>query len=101
MVTVYLSGPMSGLPDYNRPEFNAAAASLRSLGYEVVNPAEVPEPPCKSWEGYMKVAVAQLVRCDVVALLPGWGASRGARLEYRLAHDLGMVVVLVSDLIPS
>lgn len=89
---VYLSGPMSGLPDYNYPAFHAAAAHLRALGYVVESPAENPEPPCKSWEGYMRLALAQLVRCDITVRLPGWQASRGAVIESSLARMLGMAV---------
>ena len=37
---VYLSGPMTGLPDLNFPAFHAAADKLRSQGVQVVNPAE-------------------------------------------------------------
>lgn len=83
---------MTGFKDFNYPAFNAEAERLRALGYTVLNPAENPEPPCKSWEGYMRMALAQLLTCDLVALLPGWGNSRGARIEYRLACDLGMRV---------
>ncbi len=42
--TIYISGPMSGLPECNYPAFNAAAAHLRALGYSVENPAENPDP---------------------------------------------------------
>ena len=38
---VYISGPMSGLPELNFPAFHAAAASLRAKGLDVVNPAEI------------------------------------------------------------
>ena len=89
---IYLSGPMSGLPDYNYPAFHAAAAKLRALGYVVENPAENPEPPCKSWEGYMRLALAQLVRCEVTVRLPGWQSSRGAVIESSLSRILGMGV---------
>jgi hypothetical protein len=89
---------MSGLPEYNYPAFNSAAEELRRQGHEVENPAENPEPPCKSWAGYMRMAVAQLVRCEVVALLPGWETSKGASVEHRLAHDLGLKVLPVSAL---
>lgn len=41
---IYLSGPMSGLPDYNWPTIDAAAVALRSAGHTVVNPAETPLP---------------------------------------------------------
>jgi len=85
---VYIAGPMTGLPEHNYPAFNTMAERLRALGHHVENPAENPVPPCKSWRGYMRMAIAQLVTCDAVALLPGWGASKGARIEARLAADL-------------
>jgi Domain of unknown function (DUF4406) len=90
MKRIYIAGPMTGLPDFNYPAFNAEAARLRALGYEVENPAENPEPPCKSWSGYMRMALAQLITCDTVATLPNCGNSRGARIEIQLALDLGL-----------
>lgn len=95
--TVYISGPMSGLPELNYPAFNAAAAELRALGYHVENPAENPEPPCKSWEGYMRLALAQLVRCDLNVRLEGWLLSRGARIESGVSRMLGIEVCDYSD----
>lgn len=92
MTRVYIAGPMTGLPEYNYPAFNARAAQLRALGYYVENPAENPEPPCNSWKGYMRQALAQLVTCDVVDLLPGWEKSKCARIEHRLARYLEMEV---------
>ncbi|MBT9158943.1 MAG: hypothetical protein DDT26_00192 [Dehalococcoidia bacterium] len=38
---IYISGPMTGLHDLNFPAFRDAAAKLRAIGYEVVNPAEL------------------------------------------------------------
>ena len=32
---VYVAGPMTGLPDFNYPAFNAEAQRLRGLGYQV------------------------------------------------------------------
>lgn len=37
---IYCSGPMTGLPDHNRPAFDAAAKRLREQGHFVINPAE-------------------------------------------------------------
>jgi hypothetical protein len=90
MQRIYLAGPMTGLPDFNYPAFHAEAARLRALGYYVQNPAENPEPACGTWAGYMRLAIAQLITCDAVALLPDWMGSRGARIEHNLAADLGM-----------
>lgn len=89
---IYLAGPMTGLPDFNYPAFNAAAEKLRALGHGVCNPAENPVPPCRSWEGYMRLALAQLVTCDCIVLLQGWQASRGAKVESDLALTLRMKV---------
>lgn len=90
MTRIYLSGPMSGLPESNYPAFHAEAERLRALGYHVENPAENEPPACGTWQGYMRRAVAQLITCDVIALLPGWSESRGALVERQLAVTLGM-----------
>jgi hypothetical protein len=37
---VYVAGPMRGIPEFNFPAFNAAAAKLRAAGHHVFNPAE-------------------------------------------------------------
>ena len=95
--SIYLSGPMTGLPEFNYPAFNAAAAHLRGLGYVVESPSELPEPPCKSWAGYMRLALAQLVRCEVTVRLPGWQNSRGAVIESSLSRILGMQVCDYSE----
>lgn len=94
---LYLAGPMTGLPDLNRPAFHAAAAELRAAGYEVVNPAELnesepitdPDGP-GAWERYMRRDIPHLCKCDALALLPGWTDSQGAQLESLIANGLGM-----------
>jgi len=90
--SIYVAGPMSGLPDLNYPEFNRAAKALRALGYHVENPAENPAPACGSWQGYMRLAIAQLVQCDEIHMLRGWSQSKGAKIERELAGHLGLVV---------
>lgn len=90
MKRVYIAGPMTGLPEFNYPAFNAAAAELRAAGYHVENPAENPEPASGTWAAYMRMAIAQLVTCDAIYLLPGWAKSRGAKVEVELAQTLGI-----------
>ena len=89
---VYISGPMTGLPGFNYPAFHAAAAELRASGLHVENPAESEAPECRSWLGFMRLAVAQIATCDYVVTLPGWEESRGARVEVDLARGLGLPV---------
>lgn len=92
---IYIAGPMTGLPDFNYPAFNAAAAQLRAMGHTVLNPAENPVPACGTWQGYMRLALAQLVQCECIVLLPGWAESKGALIERKLAQVLGMDVLLL------
>lgn len=88
---LYLSGPMTGLPDYNKPAFYRAAAELRVAGHEVVNPAEH-EGLAKgtAWADYIRKDLVLLAQCDGIAVLPGWHLSRGARLEVYIALNLAL-----------
>lgn len=91
---VYISGPMIGLPDNNIPAFNAVEEQLRAAGHEPVNPAKLHEPDVvKSHAEFMRVDIAALCECDAITMLPGWGKSRGATLEYRVAVGIGLVFV--------
>lgn len=94
---VYISGPMSGLPEMNYPAFHAAEAQLRELGYEVENPANNPDPEPKTWEGFMRMAVKQVCDCECVVCLPGWEDSRGANVEVALAKTLSLDVCELDD----
>jgi hypothetical protein len=96
---VYIAGPMTGLPNFNYASFNATAKELRTLGCEVQNPAENPEPPTKAWADYMRMAIAQVLKCDTLALLPNWHTSRGADLERHIALQLGLRVIDTHTLI--
>lgn len=89
---IYLSGPMSNLPDLNFPAFNEAAAQLRSKGYEVISPAEV-EQPDKVWSACMRNDIPELMKADTLALLLGWEKSDGARIEIINAVLLGYKIV--------
>lgn len=39
---VYIAGPMSGIDNYNRPAFFAAARQLGQAGHVPINPATLP-----------------------------------------------------------
>lgn len=108
---LYLAGPMTGIPQHNAPAFDAAAATLRALCFDVVSPPEItranPQPGIHR-DGSIELPVYQelvrldlqaLLDCDGVALLPGWMKSRGARLEVANALAIGLDVFLACDLI--
>lgn len=91
MKKLYLAGPMSGLPDLNFPAFNAEAARLRALGFEVANPAEVnAEHPDMPYMWYIKQDLCMMLTCEFVAFLPNWYNSKGANKEYSVARILKM-----------
>ena len=98
---VYISGPMSGLPDHNYPAFAKAARELREAGYEVVNPAELDRPGEITWEDHMRVDIAAMMDCTAICILPGSDASKGAMLERMIASKLGFYAGTVGDFMKS
>lgn len=115
MTKLYLAGPMTGIENLNFPLFNAEAARLRSLGYEVINPAEInggadeivacaamtPEQLKAHWRACMRRDIAELTLCDGIALLPGWLESKGARLEVHVAGQFDLQICMASDLVDA
>ena len=96
---LYLAGPMTGLDDFNYPAFNAMADELHARGYEVENPADHGTVAGAVWTDYMAYDLTRLGLCGMIALLPGWEKSQGARLEVLIAERLGMTVVNAHDLV--
>jgi hypothetical protein len=120
-VKLYIAGPMTGIPGFNYPAFDDAAADLRARGYEAVSPAEMDDPDVraaalanpngdlatfdadtgKTW-GDLLARDVKLVADEVdgIAVLPGWERSRGARLETFVAKLCGKPVLRYPDLEP-
>lgn len=117
-MNIYLAGPMRGIKDFNFPAFHAAAAKLRAEGHVVFNPAErdieefgrekVRSATGSGAElaenlGMTHLGLARHVfkfdtdyictKADAVALLPGWGTSKGAIAERALAVAIGLQVI--------
>lgn len=87
---IYLSGPISGMPDLNRPAFAAAQEALEAAGYVVVNPLDVTQ--ATNWQQCMRDDIKALMDCEGVATLDGWEGSTGAVIEVELAMKLRMPV---------
>ena len=112
---VYVAGPMRGIPEFNFPAFNEAAAKLRAAGHEVFNPAERDnerhgtdiskgnvtgdETLAAAQHGFnLREALAADLKyicesADAVYLLPGWENSKGACAEMQTAVALGLKVL--------
>lgn len=93
-MVLYVAGKVSGLPDLNKPKFEAAVTTLRNRGYIVRNPHEI----CSGrhpddWKGCMRDCIRVLMECDAVILLDDWWQeSKGAYLEAKLAEKVGIRV---------
>jgi hypothetical protein len=92
---VYISGAMTGIPDFNRQAFQEAEDYLTSLGYEVINPHKIPLP--LDFKGcyldYIKLDIVELITCDTIFMLKGWETSRGANIEIFIAKSLEFEVI--------
>lgn len=107
---VYLAGKMRGVPEFNKPAFDIAAAKLRAEGHEVFSPVESTISMYGDvYTGNMtgdesltpidsrRVFAADMEfickRADAVALLPDWKTSKGATAEHATAVALGLEVI--------
>lgn len=90
-MTIYLSGPMSGIPDLNHPAFDKARDRLLVEGHRVVSPADLDRnrPPLP-YKDKLRDDLRYLLDCQAIYLLKGWGDSQGACLEWFVALSLGM-----------
>lgn len=107
---VFLSGPMSGLENFNMNAFTAAHARLKKAGAEeVFDPIltwlNEPERTSRKrdHESYMLECLAELTRSDggrpyydILAQLDGWQDSPGAAVEAAVAKSLGIPTTNVS-----
>ena len=95
-LVVYIAGPMRGSLDLGRMAFNIAEGCLRARGFAVLNPARLPEDlPA---EAYMPICLAMLREADIVALLPGWENSAGAKIEAAFAKEEHIKAFTIEEL---
>lgn len=92
---VYISGPITGAPDY-RERFKAAQARLEAAGHTVINPAYLSAVlPDGEWSDYINICLHMLLTCRVDAIyqLDSWEKSKGAMKEYETARKWGIKVI--------
>ena len=94
MSKLYLSGPMTGIKNYNHELFDRVAAEFRLVGFEVCSPSEFFDGDItKERKEYMREAVKYLLEADTIVLLPGWENSKGARIEAAIGQELELNMV--------
>ncbi len=97
MKTVFISGPMTGYPDFNHETFNQAADLLRWAGFDVINPANLRIVEGKRRWDYLAdcltlMEIANMRRGPencIIALLPYWWQSGGGAAERGVAEYYG------------
>lgn len=95
---IYISGPITGVKGY-RAAFQDAQDALTRRGHKAENPALHPDGLTR--REYMRLDLAQLMTCDAVLMLPGWGKSAGAGIEHDLAYYLEMPVYYRLNEVPD
>ncbi|MGL5661430.1 MAG: DUF4406 domain-containing protein [Aeromonas sp.] len=93
---IYISGPMTGLEDFNRPAFYAVERQIRAAGDVPLNPGILPHGLAQ--HEYMAICIEMVKMTDVLVTLPGWQESLGAVAEYTLAKKLGKHVISSREL---
>ena len=88
---IYISGPMTGYEDFNRASFNDAAKTLTGNGFNVLNPATLPNGLTEVQ--YMSICQPMVMASHCIYMLTGWSNSPGAKAELALAEKLKLKVI--------
>ncbi len=99
---IYISGPMTGYPDYNYPAFFKAEENLKKeysyiLNYpniKILNPARIDDDESEKFTKkrsyYMLKSIEMLLDATHIFVLPEWNRSKGAKLEIALANEFNL-----------
>ena len=100
--TVNISGPMTGIEDFNFRAFDAASYKWKEKGFDVINPAALSRQKAEELgieigelcvrECAMLDLVEIISRASHMFMLKGWEYSKGAKTEHALADWLGISV---------
>lgn len=93
---VYLSGPITNTKNYKGLFMFAEELAALDDAEQIYNPS-TRIPSNSSWEQAMRQCLSEITNYDTVVMLPGWNASRGARLELDVAFACGIHVVNLNE----
>lgn len=93
--TIYLSGPITGMPGKNHETFMRVAGRLREMGHRVYNPrefrwTETAFPKRKAFAEYCAFICND---ADAIVVLPGYEKSLGCSAEVALAKNCGIEII--------
>ena len=108
--TIYIAGPMRGIPYFNFLAFDDAAARL-AYSHTVISPADMDRaagfdpyklpadydwntiPPEFDFPAAFERDLAAVRKCDGIYMLAGWENSKGARAKKAVAEWLGKKIL--------
>lgn len=93
---IYISGPVTGMPDLNREAFAKAEVKWTDRLMEVCNPHKI-VPPGSDLSTAMDICIDEIARCDLIYMLDGWQSSIGARIEKKIAEILNLGVIYEAE----
>ena len=105
----YLSGPITGVKDYEERFAEAYAKAINDPRIDaVISPIDIGSVlecdrekaglDSPKWRDFVIEDITVMMRCDVVVMLPDWIHSSGARIERGLAQQLSIKVWELSHL---
>lgn len=97
---VYICGPITGLPELNKPAFEHAQTQLLRMGHHPLNPHNICHDIVRMhkgtdeelWQKCMKRDITEMLKADAVVALDNWEQSKGAELEVQISNNLGIPV---------
>jgi hypothetical protein len=87
---IYISGPMTGMKNFNKKAFDDAQMLLTMQGHVVLNPAV--NPMGLTYQQYMAIDFAMLSVCNAIYMLTGYENSPGAKAELAYAKSCSFEV---------
>ena len=103
MRKIYLSGAITGVPNYVAI-FEEKEAELQLAGWEeVINPVKIGEVIVEAfrvagidvipYSAFMREDLKAILRCSHICMLENWTKSKGAIIEYIVAKVCGLIVI--------
>lgn len=91
---VYISGKISGLDiEEAKALFLKSEKTIVQMGHTPINPFKLVQwTPSKTWEDFMVEDMALLFTCQAIYMQSNWGQSKGARIEYAVAKEMGLMI---------
>ncbi len=105
---IYISGPMTGIKNYNKKAFQKAEKKLKSLGYKnIENPIKIGDALSLklnkklseiTYDEFIIEDLKHLKRSKTIVLLEGWKNSKGCNIELAMAKKQGLEIYHIKNL---